>query len=172
VAEADFSPAKWCSPVLILRSKSRLVRITPTQRNNMSEAFTGGCACAAIRYEISGEPVFMNHCQCQDCQRRSGTGHGSYLTFVGRKDVKLEGKAARSDVVADSGNVKTHSFCPACGSPVYLTYAAMPDVITVHAASLDDPGRFRPQAVTYAMRGHAWDDLDPHLPKFDKMPPK
>ena len=47
----------------------------------MSEAFTGGCACGAIRYEISGKPVFMNHCQCQDCQRRSGTGHGSYLTL-------------------------------------------------------------------------------------------
>ena len=74
----------------------------------MSKAFTGGCACAAIRYEISGEPVFMNHCQCQDCQRRSGTGHGSYLTFMGKKSVKLEGKAAHCDVVGDSGNVKTH----------------------------------------------------------------
>jgi len=137
----------------------------------MSKAFTGGCACAAIRYEIAGEPVFMNHCQCQDCQRRSGTGHGSYLSFMGRKDVKLEGKAAHCDVVADSGNVKTHAFCPACGSPVYLTYAAMPDVITVHAASLDDPGRFKPQAITYGVGGHAWDDLDPALPKFDKMPP-
>lgn len=87
----------------------------------MSKVFTGGCACAAIRYEISSEPVFMNHCQCLDCQHRSGTGHGSYLTFMDRKNVKLEGKAARCDVVADSGNVKTHSFCPACGSPVYLT---------------------------------------------------
>ena len=137
----------------------------------MSKAFTGGCACAAIRYEISSEPVFMNHCQCQDCQRRSGTGHGSYLTFVDKKNVKLEGKAAHCDVVGDSGNVKTHSFCPACGSPVYLTFAAMPDLFTVHAASLDDPTRFKPQVVTYGMRGHAWDDLDPALPKFDKMPP-
>jgi hypothetical protein len=137
----------------------------------MSKAFTGGCACAAIRYEIPGEPVFMNHCQCLDCQRRSGTGHGSYLTFMGKESVKLEGKAAHCDVVADSGNVKTHGFCPACGSPVYLTFAAMPELFTVHAASLDEPGRFTPQAVTYGMRGHAWDHLDPGLPKFDKMPP-
>ena len=109
----------------------------------MSNAYAGGCACAAIRYEISGEPVFMNHCQCQDCQRRSGTGHGSYLTFAGKKSVKLDGKAAHCDVVGDSGNVKTHGFCPACGSPVYLTFAAMPDLFTVHAASLDDPGSFQ-----------------------------
>jgi hypothetical protein len=141
------------------------------ERKNMSEAYKGGCACGAVRYDIGSEPVFMNHCQCLDCQRRSGTGHGSYLTFADRRSVKLEGKPARCDVVADSGNVKTHSFCPTCGSPIYLTYEAMPDIITVHAASLDNPARFRPQAVTYAMRGHGWDDLDPTLMKFDKMPP-
>ena len=137
----------------------------------MSEAYKGGCACGAVHYEIAAEPVFMNHCQCLDCQHRSGTGHGSYLSFMGRQSVKLTGKAMHCEVVADSGNVKTHSFCPACGSPVYLTFAAMPDLFTVHATSLDDPSRFKPQAVTYGMRGHAWDHLDPGLPKFDKMPP-
>jgi hypothetical protein len=50
----------------------------------MSEAYAGGCACGAVRYEISGEPVAMAGCQCRDCQRKSGTGHGSYLTFPSR----------------------------------------------------------------------------------------
>lgn len=138
----------------------------------MSGAYTGGCACGAIRYEISAEPLAMNHCQCRDCQRRSGTGHGSYLTFPSRAGVKLEGEAKQWDIVADSGNVKSHAFCLACGSPVYLTFAAMPDLFTIHAASLDDPSRYRPQTVTYSVRGYAWDHLDPAVPKFDKMPPR
>jgi len=54
---------------------------------------------------------------------------------------------------------------------VYLTFSAMPDLFTVHAASLDDPGRYKPQMVTYGVRGYAWDRLDPALPIFDKMPP-
>ena len=136
----------------------------------MSKSYIGGCACGAIRYEISGEPIFSNDCQCRDCQRESGTGHGSHLSFR-RDGVKLEGKAVLWDMVADSGNVKTRAFCPTCGSPVYMTFAAMPDVFTVRAASLDDPGRYKPDAVTYGARGYAWDYLDPALPKFEKMPP-
>jgi hypothetical protein len=141
------------------------------RKTDMSKAFTGGCACGAIRYEISCEPMFSNECQCGDCQHTSGTGHGSYLTFAGRQNVKLTGPATQWQLVGDSGNVKTRGFCPTCGSPVYLTFVAMPDLFTVHAASLDDPGRYKPQAVTYAIRGHAWDHLDPALAKFDKMPP-
>ena len=81
----------------------------------MKIPFTGGCACGAIRYEIAAEPLVMNDCQCRDCQRKSGTGHGSYLTFA-RAGVKLTGEATRWDIVGDSGNVKTRAFCPACGS--------------------------------------------------------
>lgn len=135
----------------------------------MSEAYTGGCACGAIRYEIAGEPLASNHCQCRDCQRKSGTGHGSYMTFT-RAGVKLTGEPKHWDIIADNGNVKTRAFCPTCGSPVYMTFAATPDVFTIHAASLDDPRRFKPQIVTYAVRGHAWDALDPALQKFERMP--
>ena len=49
----------------------------------MNEPYTGGCACGAIRYEVSAEPAMMNDCQCRQCQRDSGTGHGAHLTFVG-----------------------------------------------------------------------------------------
>jgi hypothetical protein len=139
-------------------------------RKGMSMAYTGGCACGAIRYEIVAAPLFQNDCQCRDCQHQSGTGHGSYLTFP-RKSTMQTGQAKHWDIVGDSGNVKTRAFCPTCGSPVYMTFSGMTDVFTVHAASLDDPSQYKPQVVTYAMRGHEWDFLDPALPKFDKMPP-
>lgn len=136
----------------------------------MSDAFTGGCACGAVRYEITDQPVFMNHCQCTDCQAITGAGHGTYLSFPSRANVALMGEARLHDMVADSGGTKTHGFCGTCGSPVYLTFAGTPNLFTIHAASLDDPGRFAPQAVTYASRGHAWDHLDPAVPKFETMP--
>ncbi len=89
--------------------------------------------------------------------------------IVSPVNVKLKGEARHWAIAGDSGNIKTHSFCPTCGSPVYLTFTAMPDLFTVHAASLDDPSRYEPQMVTYGVRGYAWDHIDPALPKFDKM---
>src|SRR6478736_2359578 len=137
----------------------------------MNKPYTGGCACGAIRYEIRSAPVFQNHCQCRDCQKRSGTGHSSYLTFTGRADATVTGEATTWSVAADSGNDKVHTFCPTCGAPVYLTFAAMPDLIAVHATSLDEPDLFIPQVLTYSARGLGWDAVDAALPKFARMPP-
>ena len=138
----------------------------------MNQPYTGGCACGAIRYEIRDEPLVMADCQCRDCQRRSGTGHGSYLTFPSRAAVTLHGEATNWQVAADSGNLKSHAFCPGCGAPVYLTFSAMPELFTVHAASLDDPGRYQPQMLLYTVRAHSWDQVDAALTKFEKMPPR
>jgi hypothetical protein len=136
----------------------------------MSKLYSGGCACGAIRYETSSEPIFENHCQCRDCQKRSGTGHGSYLTFGRRAAVIITGEAKIWRIKGDSGTEKIHAFCPTCGTPVYLTFVAMPELIAVHATSLDDPGQFQPQALTYSIGGHAWDTIDPSLQTFERMP--
>lgn len=137
----------------------------------MSKPFAGGCACGAVRYEVTGEPIQMSDCQCRQCQHRSGTGHGSYLTFHGAA-VKTEGDVKQWQAVGDGGTVKSHAFCPACGSPVYLTFPAMPGLFIVHAGSLDDPGLYKPRHVFWTAGGYAWDHLDPALPKFDRMPPR
>lgn len=137
----------------------------------MTSQYLGGCACGAIRYEISGEPIVGVECQCRDCTHESGTGHGSHLVFS-IKDVSLSGNATRWQMTADSGNKKTSGFCPTCGSPVYMTFEANPAIFSVRAASLDDPSQYKPQLLTYRSRGYAWDKIDPNLTAFETMPPK
>ncbi len=136
----------------------------------MSHRYGGGCACGAIRYETNSEPVVQLHCQCRHCQQRSGTGHGSYVVFADRSSMKIAGEPKTWSLAGDSGAEKSHAFCPVCGAPVYLTFPAKPEMIAIHAASLDDPGRFKPQIVTYTVRGHSWDTLDSSLKKFERMP--
>lgn len=136
----------------------------------MSHSYTGGCACGAIRYEIAAEPIVMVDCQCRQCQRLTGGGHGSYMTFSGG-DQKIDGEPARYETVGDGGTVKSCGFCPTCGSPLFISFPAMPDILAVHAGSLDDPGRYKPAFATWRAAAQAWDHLDPALPTFDRMPP-
>lgn len=136
----------------------------------MTRPYQGGCACGALRYEISSEPIAENHCQCRDCQRRSGTGHGSYLSFAQTGDMVLTGEAKVWRVTGESGNEKLHGFCPTCGTPVFVTFDAMPDLIAIHAASLDDPNLFNPQMVIFTGSAQTWDIIDPSLQSFARMP--
>ena len=129
----------------------------------------GGCMCRAIRYEITGKPMFGGHCQCLDCQQESGGGHVSFMAFPADA-VKLEGTPRFYESEADSGNTIRRGFCPTCGSPVMGATTGLPGVTTISAGSLDDPRAFKPEFVCYTIRGHAWDHVDPALPSFPKMP--
>lgn len=131
---------------------------------------TGGCACGAIRYEAAAEPLVAGHCQCRDCQRMTGTGHASFVAFP-EAAVRVTGTPRFHDVIADSGNISSRGFCAACGSFVLARGGGIPGVLTVTAGSLDEPGRFAPQIVVYTSSSHAWDAIDPALPRFARMPP-
>jgi hypothetical protein len=137
----------------------------------MTDPYTGGCTCGAMRYKVSGEPMLMNECRCRQCQRDSGTGHGSHLTFLGAA-TEVEGTASHYEVVGENGTRKSRAFCPTCGAPVYLAFPDMPDLFVVSAASLDDPSRYKPQLVMWTAAAQPWDPIDAALPAFDKMPPQ
>jgi hypothetical protein len=135
----------------------------------MHGSHTGGCACGAIRFSISGDPVAALHCQCRQCQRDSGTGHGSHLVF-NCATVELQGTAGAWRQSGDGGTVKEKAFCPTCGTPVYISFPDNPDLFSVMAASLDEPERFQPQFVVWADAGQAWDYSDPSLSQSPRMP--
>ena len=61
----------------------------------MSKPYTGGCACGAIRYEISAEPIAMNDCQCRDCQSTSGTGRRILSDLPGQGGGEARGRSGR-----------------------------------------------------------------------------
>jgi hypothetical protein len=136
----------------------------------MTKSYTGGCACGAIRYEVTAEPIMTNDCHCRQCQKDSGTGHGSYLAFP-RKAATLQGEARSFDFTGDQGMVKSRAFCQTCGTPVYMLFPGMPDIFVVRAGTLDEPERYRPQMVLWAEAAQDWDRMDPALPAFARMPP-
>jgi hypothetical protein len=132
----------------------------------MTEAITGGCACGAVRYEAQGPAAAHLHCQCGQCQKRTGTGHASLLAVVGEGNVRATGTLTVWSEVADSGNRKEHRFCPTCGTSVLVTFPHNPAVTVIHASTLDAPEAFAPTFVTFNGRAKPWDRLAEGLTLF------
>src|SRR5258706_14025063 len=79
--------------------------------------------------------------------------HGAWILSDLPPASRCDNYGRRENLAGSGGQRerKVHAFCPTCGTPVYLTFVAMPDLIAVHATSLDDPSQFNPQMVTYGI---------------------
>lgn len=67
----------------------------------------------------------------------------------------------------------SRGFCRECGSPVVIQHRRItpgPEVVILHAASLDDPSWFCPTMDIYTSRAQPWDFMNPALPKFEAEP--
>ena len=141
--------------------------------SHMSIGFTGGCACGAIRYECTAEPMAMFHCHCRDCQRATG-GPCTSIVMVPEAAFKLlQGSPRWHSTSSTAGGKLDRGFCSECGSPL-LGRGELDGgnrFVGVHAASLDDPGLFKPQMHIWTGDAQPWDHMNPALPKFEQYPP-
>lgn len=135
----------------------------------MSTLFSGGCACGAVRYECTVEPLVAWTCHCRDCQRASGSACCAVL-YLPKAALTSTGASKDYPVTVPSGQVVSRGFCPACGSPVFVKASFHLDIIGVWAGSLDDPSWYRPQAAIWTASAQPWDTLNPRLPQFAHMP--
>jgi hypothetical protein len=132
--------------------------------------FVGGCACGAIRYECTAEPLYMGNCHCRDCQRATGSAYFAAVGISAPAFHLTTGTPAFYEKLSDSGNTMRRAFCVQCGSPVFLTNSARSNWVVLYAGSLDDPSWVRPARDIYTDSAQPWDAMDPTLPKFPQMP--
>ena len=138
----------------------------------MNLPITGGCACGAIRYEASAEPMMMFNCHCRDCQHATGGPAAHAVIFPADAFRFVRGTPRYHDSAAASGDAHRRGFCADCGSR--LTGGQNPEgssgIVGVTAGSLDDPALFRPQMDIFTAQAQPWAWMDPALPKFEQMP--
>jgi hypothetical protein len=131
---------------------------------------SGGCACGALRYESSAAAVMMLHCHCRDCQRATGGAHSALVVVPVAAFTVRQGEPRFHASPSEAGGMTRRAFCPECGAPVFGKPDAVPDIVALHAASLDDPSGFRAQMDVWTCDAQSWGAMDPALPKFDKYP--
>ena len=138
----------------------------------MPTSFSGGCACGAIRYECSGEPLGALNCHCRDCQRMSGSAFNTALVVPSASFRLTHGEPKSYAKQGDSGNTLRRAFCDTCGSPLFTENVARPAFVGIKAASVDDPSWVRPDMDIWTASAQPWDYRNPELPRFEKGPPE
>ena len=136
----------------------------------MKLPLTGGCACGAIRYETTAEPVVMFHCPCRDCQRASGGPFTSFVIVPAEAFRFSQGSVRLHDSPSHRGGKTHRGFCADCGSPILAKTDANPDIVAIRTASMDDPSWFNLEMNVWTSDAHPWDQMNPALPKFEKYP--
>lgn len=136
-----------------------------------TQTFTGGCYCRALKYAISGKPIFKAQCHCRECQYFSGGGP-NYFMLLPPDDLNWTTGAPATFTRPDLDNAVTRSFCQNCGTHI-LTELPHGQYVVLKIGTLDDPATY--EAPTAAI--HAADKQPFHLfpdgaPVFDRLPPR
>ena len=136
----------------------------------VSTPFTGGCACGAIRYECSAEPLMSLNCHCRDCQRITGSAYSTVVGVPAAKVLFTQGSPQYYETTGERETSVRHGFCPRCSSPLVALPSAYPAMMSLRAGSLDDPSWVRPAAAIWTASAQPWDALNPAIPKFETQP--
>lgn len=130
----------------------------------MAQKLSGGCACGAIQYECSADPVLMLNCHCRDCQKASGSAYAA-IVVLPKSAVQISGEPLQAGKAIERG------FCPNCGSQVTLKLERLPDILGLQAGSLVDPSIYRPAMDVFTVSAQPWDHMDPTVQKHTHAPP-
>ena len=88
--------------------------------------YSGRCKCEGISFEIKGEPTWKVNCNCNWCQKTSGSAFRSFVLF-NEKDIKYLGERPTSyeDKHTDHGRSMINLFCSNCGTLIGIKVPSM-----------------------------------------------
>jgi hypothetical protein len=131
---------------------------------------TGGCACGAVRFEISAPLVVASYCHCNRCQRRTGTA-ASPQAVIERGSLEITSGAELIGSFDPPGGFRK-MFCTSCGSALWSRHPEDEGLMSVRLGAFDsDPG-IRPSYRQFVAYAASWEELpDDGLPRYPERKP-
>jgi hypothetical protein len=126
----------------------------------------GGCACGAVRYRLTSEPLFTHCCHCLNCQRQTGSAFAINLLIESDRVQLLAGEPQPVEVPRDDGSKQRIFRCPECQVAVFSEYGR-PEVKFVRAGTLDEPSGIEPDVHIFTKSKLSWVALPDSVPAFD-----
>jgi putative acetyltransferase len=129
---------------------------------------TGGCACGAVRYEVTGKLTKVAFCHCSKCRRWHG--HVGAYTAVDRPGFRLTDE--RGLAWFSLSPTVRRGFCSQCGSSLLWDETGEAKM-SICAGTLDGPTGLTSKAhIFLASKGDYYEVPDDGLLRFDAEPPR
>jgi len=128
----------------------------------MAITYEGGCACSAVRFRLTSEPMFVHCCHCTECQRLTGSAFAVNALIEADRVHLLRGTPRARVVPTEMGRTRTIYRCPDCGVGLWSQHPDLGErVALVHTGTLDEGRRLAPQAHCFAQSRQPWVTLPP-----------
>jgi hypothetical protein len=126
----------------------------------------GGCACGAVRYRLTSEPLFTHCCHCLNCQRQTGSAFVINLLIEADRVELLAGEPQPVEVPRDDGSKQRISRCSNCQVAVFSDYGRA-EVLFVRGGTLDQPREITPDVHIFTKSKVSWVTLPDSVPAFE-----
>jgi len=117
---------------------------------------TATCSCRGVRLALAGEPRRVYACSCTECQRCTGSAFAYRAIFADAAILGLEGTTRSWRRTGSSGRWLEQTFCPTCGTVVFMRAEALNDALSISVGCLEDPDFPAPQLLHWSDRKHRW----------------
>lgn len=122
----------------------------------------GGCTCRAVRYRMTGKPMFVHCCHCRWCQRETGTAFALNAMIEADRVELLSGAPEVVNTPSNSGKGQKIARCPTCKIALWSNYAGAGDKIRfVRVGTLDESDRLPPDIHIFTASMQPWVTLPP-----------
>ena len=130
----------------------------------------GGCYCGALRYEVTGDPLFKGQCHCRECQYISG-GNPNVLMAVPEAGFKYTKGAPKEFRRSDLDTPVTREFCADCGTHILAKAPGVPGAVVLKVGTLDDPAAFGSQQMAiFTIDKQSFHHIPEGVPSFERTP--
>jgi len=125
---------------------------------------SGCCFCGELRFQLAADPTFACHCHCASCQKSTGVGFVTWVTFPAAAFALTSGALVEHH--SSAGVTRGH--CASCGTSITYLHRDRTTDIDVAAACLDDARIVEPKAHIWLQDKAPWIEVYDDLPKFQQ----
>ena len=130
---------------------------------------SGGCACGAVRYEVTGKPLSVHACHCTDCQTLSGSAFGLSMV-LSQSDIEVTAGALGINTFSAGTTKMLRHHCEQCGTAIWFSSPDYTDIIALKPGTLDDTSTLRPLAHVWYRSAQPWLNIPEDVPIYQEQP--